>query len=83
VNLHQGDIWIESDPGNGSNFTFAVPLRKPLELRKASEIGLKDIIIEFERNKAAAPSVKENIENLQEEIKSPEIYLPDKGDIKQ
>lgn len=83
VNLHQGDIWVESDQGKGSNFTFAVPLRKPLELRKASEIGLEDVTIEFEMNKAAALSVKENVEDLQEEIELPEIYLPEKGDTKQ
>jgi len=83
VNLHQGDIWVESDPGKGSNFTFAVPLRKPLELRKASEMGLEDVIIEFEMNKAAALSVKENVEDLREEIELPEVYLPEKIDTKQ
>ncbi|WP_292376521.1 response regulator [Methanosarcina sp. UBA411] len=83
VDLHQGDVWVESDPGKGSNFTFALPLRKPLELRKASEIGLEDVIIEFEMSKAAALSVKENIEDLQEEIELPEICLPEKGDTKQ
>lgn len=83
VDLHQGDVWVESDPGKGSNFTFALPLRKPLELRKASEIGLKDVIIEFEMNRAAALSVKENIEDLKEELELPEIYLPERGDTKQ
>ncbi len=83
VNLHQGDIWVESDPGKGSNFTFAVPLRKPLELRKASEMGLEDVIIEFEMNKAAALSVKENADSLQGEIELPEIQLPEKVGPKQ
>ncbi|RXA18251.1 response regulator [Methanosarcina sp. MSH10X1] len=83
VNLHQGDIWVESDPGKGSNFTFAIPLRKPLELRKASEIGLEDVMIEFQMNKAAALSIKENIEDLQEQVELPEVYLSEKGDIKQ
>jgi len=80
VNLHQGDIWVESDLGKGSNFTFAIPLRKPLELRKASEMGLEDIIIEFEMNKAAALSVKENTESFQDEIELPEVQLPEKAD---
>ena len=83
VNLHQGDIWVESEPGKGSNFTFAVPLRKPLDLRNASEQGLEDVIIEFEMNKAAALSVKENVEELQEDVELPEIDLPEKGDTKQ
>ncbi|AKB52923.1 Sensory transduction histidine kinase [Methanosarcina barkeri str. Wiesmoor] len=83
VNLHQGDIWVESDPGKGSNFTFALPLRKPLERRKVSEIGIEDVTIEFEMNKAEALSVKENAENLQEEVKLPEICHSEKGDVKQ
>jgi len=41
VSLHQGDIWVDSEPGKGSNFTFAIPLRKPLELRKAKEMELE------------------------------------------
>jgi PAS domain S-box-containing protein len=83
VNLHQGDIWVESDPGKGSNFTFSLPLRKPLEFRKASEIGIKDVIIEFETNKAASFSINESAENSQEEVELPEICLPEKGDSKQ
>lgn len=82
VNLHQGDIWVESDIGKGSNFTFAVPLRKPLEFRKAIEMGLEDVMIEFEMNKAAALSVKESADYLQEQIELPEVYLPEERDTK-
>ena len=35
--------------------------------------------MEFEMNKAEALSVKEYIEDLQEEIELPEIYPPGKG----
>lgn len=83
VNLHQGDIWVESEPGKGSNFTFAVPLRKPLDLRKASEMGLEDVLVEFEMNKAAALSVQKNVEDSQEEIELPEIHRPEMGNTKQ
>lgn len=83
VNLHQGDIWVESELGKGSNFTFVIPLRKPLDLRNASEVELEDVIIEFEMNKAAALSVKENVEVSHEDIELPEIHLPEKGNTKQ
>lgn len=83
VNLYQGDIWVESEPGKGSNFTFAIPLRKPLELRKSIEMELEDVMIEFEMNKAAALSVKENAVDLQEEIALPEVHLLGEGGTKQ
>ena len=45
---------------------------------KASEVGLEDILIEFEMNKAEALSVKEYIEDLQDEIAlQDEIELPE------
>jgi len=89
VNLHQGDIWVESDSGKGSTFKFAIPLKRPVESRKASEVGLEDILIEFEMNKTEALSVKEYIEDLQDEIalqdeiELPEICPPEKVDSKQ
>ena len=78
VDMHQGDIWIESDVEKGSTFIFAIPLKKPIESKKANEIGLEDIIIEFEMNKAEALSVIGCSEDLQEEIELPEIYTPGK-----
>jgi len=78
VNMHQGDIWIESDVEKGSIFIFAILLKKPVESRKANEIGLEDIILEFEMNKAEALSILGCGEDLQEEIELPEIYTPEK-----
>ncbi len=82
VNLHQGDIWVESDPGKGSAFTFAVPLRKPSEFRKANEIELEDVILEFERSKAATLSVKRNLKDSEEKIEIPKVYPPERKDAK-
>lgn len=41
VNLHQGEIRVESNVGKGSTFILAIPLKKPAGSRKNNEIDLK------------------------------------------
>ncbi|MCQ1536993.1 response regulator [Methanosarcina sp. KYL-1] len=79
VNLHRGEIRVESDLMKGSSFTFSLPLRNPQAIRKTGEAELEGVLLEFEMNKKAALSVKEVVEEFKGDVELPVILSPENG----
>ena len=44
INLHQGKIWVESEDGVGSKFTFIIPIKSKLKFKQENHEETENII---------------------------------------